>query len=190
MAILDNPQEDSNAVNVSFMPTAQKWGLYFGAAFIIYTILMSMVSLDFEKPMSLVIYGLSVFVVLTAMFIGFGIATIREHRTSLGGFIDFKTAFMVCLAVFSVGVVIYSSFSFVYYNYINTSYMENMKESMVGMYDKYDVPDAQRADGLKAIEDGKTILGTAISSLKLIAGSAVLAAIMAAIMKKERPMFG
>jgi hypothetical protein len=190
MAILDNPQEDINTSDVSFMPTAQKWGLYFGAGFVIMTILMSIIGFNFDKMTSLALYGLTTFAAMIALFLVTGIAGIREHRSNLGGFIDFKTAFMVCFVAFSIGIVINSVFSFVYYNYINTSFMDGMKESMINMFDEANVPEASRVDALKSIEDSKTLVGTLIAMLKTIAGSAIFAAIIAAIMKKARPMFG
>ncbi len=189
MAILDNPQEDISTAPISWMPTAQKWGLYFGAASVIFTILMSLVGMDFDKPMSFAIWGITVGLVFLGIFIAFGIFSIREHRGNLGGFIDFKEAFVVCFVAFAIGMVISSIFNFVYNNYINPSYMESMKESMVNMYEKYNVPEAQRTEALKSLDDAKTAYGTVMGLLKSIAGSAVMAAIMAAIMKRAKPMF-
>ena len=61
MAILDNPQEDLNVSEVSFMPTAQKWGLYSAAASIIFNILMSLVGFNFSNMMAFAMYGLLIF---------------------------------------------------------------------------------------------------------------------------------
>jgi hypothetical protein len=190
MAILDNPQENLSTDGLSIMPTAQKWGLYFGAASIILTIVMSLIGFDFDKPMTFMIYSLTIALAFLGIFLGFGIATIREHRTNLGGFIDFKTAFMVAFVAFAIGMVISSVFGFVYNNYINPSYIDGMKESMVNMFEKLNAPESQQSETLQALDDQKTIGGTAKAALKSIAGSAVLAAIMGAIMKKEKPMFG
>jgi Protein of unknown function (DUF4199) len=189
MAILDNPQEDSNAANISFMPTAQKWGLYLTAASVIFTILMSIVGFKFDSMMSLLIFGLVVSLAALIMFIVFGGGAIREHRAELGGFIDFKQAFLVCFVAFVISILISTPFNFVYNNYINPSFVDGMKESLTSMFDEMNAPEASRVDAMKSIEEGKTIAGTLKSMVTSSLFAAFMAAIMAAIMKKARPMF-
>ena len=190
MAILDNPQEDLNAAEVSFMPTAQKWGLYSAATSIIFTILLSLVGFNFNNMMAFAIYGLLIFVVAIGIMITFGVLTIREHRTNLGGFIDFKQAFLVCFAAFMISLVIGTVFNFIYNNYINPSFMEGMRDSLNTMFDDANVPEASRADAMKGLDDAKTIAGTLKSMITATVMSAAVAAAMAGIMKKARPMFG
>jgi hypothetical protein len=189
MAILDNFKEDINTADVSFMPTAQKWGLYLTAASVIFTILMSLIGFKFDTMTSMMVFGLLSFALVLTLLIVFGVLTIREHRTNLGGFIDFKQAFMVCFVAFMVSVVIGSAFNFVYHNYINPSFMEGMRESMNTMFEEANVPEANRAEAMKGIDASKTIAGTLKSMVSGTVMSAVMAAIMAAIMKKARPMF-
>jgi hypothetical protein len=190
MAILDNPQENVNTEDVAFMPTAQKWGLYLAASSIILTILMSLVGFKFDKMTSFAVFGMVAGLAAMAMLIGFGVAAIREQRANLGGFIDFKQAFIVCFVAFLISIFISTPFNFIYNNYINPSFMEGMKESMMTMFEEANVPEANRADAMKGLDDAKTIAGTLKSLLTSSIFSAVLAAIMAAIMKKARPMFG
>lgn len=190
MAILDNPQEDLNTAEVSFMPTAQKWGLYLAAATVIFTVLMSIVGFDFSSMKSMLFYGIGVGLSAIAMIIVFGVLTIREHRTNLGGFIDFKQAFLVCFVAFLISAVITTPFNFVYNTYINPSFMDGMKESMNTMFDEANVPDAARANAFKNIDETRTIRGSFMSLLKSTIFGAVISVILAAIMKKARPMFG
>ena len=190
MAILDNPQEDLNVSEVSFMPTAQKWGLYSAASSIIFTIVLSLIGFNFSNMMAFAMYGLLVGVVAIGLMLTFGILTIREHRTNLGGFIDFKQAFLVCFATFLISFVIGTVFNFVYNNYINPSFMNSMRESLTTMFDDANVPEAARADAMKGIDDAKTLTGTLKSMVTGTIMSAIVAAIIAAIMKKARPMFG
>ena len=189
MAILDNPQEDIHTTDVSFMPTAQKWGLYLAATSVISTILMSLVGFKFDTMTSMMVFGLVSLVLLLALLITFGVLTIREHRTNLGGFIDFKQAFMVCFVAFAISILISSPFNFIYNAYINPSFMEGMKDSMTAIFEEKGVPESARADAMKGLDDAKTVAGTAISMVKGIIGTGILAAIMAAIMKRARPMF-
>ena len=172
------------------MPTAQKWGLYSAAASIIFTILLSLVGFNFTSMKSFLMYSLLILVVALGIMITFGVLTIREHRTNLGGFIDFKQAFLVCFATFMVSLVIGTVFSYVYNNHINPSFMDSMKESLNAMFEEMNAPEASRADALKGIDEGRTIYGTLKSMFTTSIMSAILAAIMAAIMKKARPMFG
>lgn len=189
MAILDNPQEDINTSTISFMPTAQKWGLYLSATSIIFTILISLIGFKFDKMTSFMVFGLVMGLSAMAMFIFFGNRAISEHRANLGGFIDFKQAFLVCFVAFLISIVISTPFNFIYNNYINPSFMESMKESMTALFDENNVPEASRADAMKGIEDAKTIAGTLKSVVTSSIFAALMAAIIAAIMKKARPMF-
>jgi hypothetical protein len=189
MAILDNPKEDINTTDVSFMATAQKWGLYLAAASIIFSILLSLVGFKFDTMTSFMVFGLVTVLSLLALLVTFGVLTIREHRTNLGGFIDFKQAFMVCFVAFAISILISVPFNFIYNTYINPSYVESMKESMTAFFDDKGIPESARADAMKGLDDAQTVAGTAISMVKSIIGSGILAAIMAAIMKKTRPMF-
>ena len=116
--------------------------------------------------------------------------SIREHRTNLGGFIDFKQAFLVSFATFMLGLVIGTVFNFIYNNYINPSFMEGMRDSLNAMFEDANMPEASRAEAMKGIDDAKTIAGTLKSMVSVTIMGAVVAAIMAAIMKKARPMFG
>jgi hypothetical protein len=190
MAILDNPQEDLNTAEVSFMPTAQKWGLYLAAATVIFTILMSIVGFDFSSMKSMMFYGIVVGVSALAMVIVFGVLTVREHRTNLGGYIDFKQAFLVCFVAFLISALITTPFNYLYNTYINPSFMDGMRESMNTMFDDANVPDAARADAFKSIDDARTIKGSLMTLVKSSIFGAITSAIIAAIIKKARPMFG
>lgn len=190
MALLDDSQETKNTVEVSFMPTAQKWGLYLTAGSVIFTILLSIIGFNFTTMGSFLTYSLLIFVVAIGLQITFGVLAIREHRTNLGGFIDFKQAFIVCLVTFLISLVLGSAFNFVYNTYINPSFLDGMKESLVALFDEANVPEASRDDAMKGIEAGKTIAGTLKNMVSGTIMSAIVAAIMAAIMKKARPMFG
>ena len=190
MAILDNPKEDLNAAEVSLMPTAQKWGLYSAAASVIFTILLSLVGFNFNNMMAFAMYGLLIGVVAIGLMVTFGVLTIREHRTNLGGFIDFKQAFLVCFATFMISFVIGTVFNFVYNNYINPSFMDGMRDSLNTMFDEANVPEASRAEAMKGLDDAKTVTGTLKSMLTGSVMCAAVAAAMAGIMKKARPMFG
>ncbi len=190
MAILDDSQETTNAADISFMPTAQKWGLYLSAGSVIFTILLSIIGFNFNSMTSMIVFSVVTGLFALAMLITFGVLCIREHRTNLGGFIDFKQAFMVCFVAFMISTVISSIFGFIYNTYINPSFMDGMKESMNALFEDKNVPEASRLEAMKGIDEAKTIAGTLKGMLKSGIFSAVVAAIMAAIMKKARPMFG
>lgn len=190
MAILDDSQETNNAAEVSFMPTAQKWGLYLTAGSVIFTVLLSIIGFNFTSMGSFLTYSLLIFVVAIGLQITFGVLSIREHRTNLGGFIDFKQAFTVCFVTFLISLVIGQVFNFVYNTYINPSFLDGMKESLVSLLDEANVPEASREEAVKGIDANKTIAGTLKNTVSGVIMSAIVAAIMAAIMKKARPMFG
>jgi len=190
MAILDDSQEALSTTEVPFLPTAQKWGLYSAAASVIFTIILSMVGFNFTSMGSFLMFSLLIGAVAIGLMITFGVLTIREHRTNLGGFIDFKQAFLVCFTTFMISLVIGTVFNFIYNNYVNPSFMDGMRESMNAMFEEANVPEAGRADAMKGLDDAKTIPGTLKSMVTGSIMSAIVAAIMAAVMKKARPVFG
>jgi ABC-type multidrug transport system fused ATPase/permease subunit len=182
--ILDNPNNFVEENEVGMMPVVQKYGLIMAATSVIATLLMSIMG---AKNLILIsVFGL---VVLVAMIV-IPVLGVKEHRNNqLGGHISFGRAFLVCMLILVVGMLISTIFNYVYMNFINPSYVENMKEGMIEMMEKYNLPEAQLEESMKPFDELKTPIGNLKSLGKSLAGGAVISLIVAAVMKRNRPIF-
>jgi Protein of unknown function (DUF4199) len=182
--ILDNPNNFVNEGEVSFMPVVQKYTLIMAATSIIMTLIMSIMGMS-----NLILVSLLGLLVLVAMVV-IPVLGVREHRNNqLGGLISFGRAFLVCMLILALGILVSTIFNYVYMNFINPSYVDTMKEGMIEMMEKYNLPEAQLEESLKPLEEMKTPMGNLKSLAKNLAGGAVISLIIAAIMKRNRPIF-
>jgi uncharacterized membrane protein (DUF106 family) len=182
--ILDNPNNFVNESEVSFMPVVQKYGLILSATSIIYLLLTSIMGMS-NLMMTFLLLIVLIGVLITILVLG-----VKEHRNNqLGGFISFGRAFLVCILILVISAVISTIFSYVYMNFINPSYIDSMKDGMTEMLEKYNVPEEKMAESLKQFDDMKTLNGNLIGLAKNLAGGAVISLIIAAIMKRNRPIF-
>jgi Protein of unknown function (DUF4199) len=181
--ILDAPSSNFNEDEISFMPVVQKYGLILAGISIIMTILMSLVG---GGMMALILFGLVTLVVQVVVLV----LSVKEHKNDqLKGFISFKRAFLVCLFISLLSLVIGTVFSFIYMNYINPNFVETMKESMTEFMEKYNTPESEVEKALAQFDEMKSVSGNLKGFGKGILGAAIFSAIIAAIMKKERPFF-
>jgi uncharacterized membrane protein (DUF106 family) len=182
--ILDNPNNFVNESDVSFMPVVQKYTLIMAATSIILTLISSLMGMSNLILMSLI--GLLVIVAMVVI----PVLGVKEHRNNqLGGLISFGRAFLVAMLILAVSILISTIFNYVYMNFINPSYIDTMKEGMTEMMEKYNLPEAQLEESLKPLEEMKTPMGNLKSLAKSLAMSAVISLIVAAIMKRNRPIF-
>jgi hypothetical protein len=182
--ILDNPNNFVNENEVSFMPVVQKYTLIMAATSIIMTLIMSIMGMS-----NLILMSLLGLLVLVAMIV-IPVLGVREHRNNqLGGLISFGRAFLVCMLILGLSILVSTIFNYVYMNFINPSYIDTMKEGITEMMEKYNLPEAQLEESLKPFEEMKTPIGNLKSMAKSLAMSAVIALIIAAIMKRNRPIF-
>jgi hypothetical protein len=182
--ILDNPNNFVSESEVSFMPVVQKYTLIMAATSIIITLITSIMGMS-----NLILISLLGLLLIVAMVL-IPILGVREHRNNqLGNLISFGRAFLVAMLILAVGMLISTIFNYVYTNFINPSYVDTLKEGMTEMLEKYNVPEAQLEESLKQIEEMKTPMGNLKGLAKNLAGGAVISLIIAAIMKRNRPIF-
>lgn len=122
----------------------------------------------------------------------------REARTSLGGFIDWKTAFINMFITGAIGYLFVTVGEYVLYNFVDTGLADLQKEislealeEMSGMLGGSDFQDAMEKS-MEEIED-KNIAGAgtmfATYIMRLIAPVGLMAAIVALIIRKKgQPM--
>ena len=182
--ILDNPNNYVNESEVSFLPVVRKYGLIMAAVSIIMTLVTSIIGMSNFALMALI--GL----LAIAIMIIVPVLGLKEHRNNeLGGLVSFGRAFLVCISILAVSVVLAAIFNFVYMNFINPGYVETMKEGTREMLEKFNAPEEQIEKSLEPLDQMKTMSGNLISIAKSLGLSAVISLIIAAIMKRNRPIF-
>jgi uncharacterized membrane protein (DUF106 family) len=182
--ILDNPNNFVNENEVSFIPVVQKYAIIMAATSVIMTLIMSIMGMSNLILMSLL--GILVFVAMILI----PVLGVKEHRNNqLGGLISFGRAFLVAMLILAISILISTIFNYVYMNFINPSYVDTMKEGMTEMMEKYNLPEAQLEESLKPFEEMKTPMGNLKSLAKSLAMGAVISLIIAAVMKRNRPIF-
>lgn len=162
-----------------------KYGVYLGLAVIILTLIFYFVSAHFMLSWG---SWVSYVVMITMM-----VMAVKEQRALDDGFASLGTAFKTSWLTFVIGSTIASLFSYVLIKYIDPSLMETMKdiqmealEKMSGFLGEDGLEKAQEA--IESQEDVLTpvtyIFGIVFS---YIFPGALLAIIIAAIMKNNRP---
>ncbi len=184
MTTLDNPNEATPESTVPFLPTAVRLGLLGAAVFVVYGLLANLTG--FSIPTSI---GKSLLngVVAIGLTIGLVIYIIRQHRDKeLGGYISFGRAFLVAFVALLIASLISGIFNFIYVSYIDPGYLDSIlsatEEMMTSMGAPADIVDQEMAK----MREKMTPTGFLTQSLTYgIIGSAVIALISAAIMKRK-----
>ena len=187
MAILDKFEEPLNEDNVSIMDNVKKWALISALVGIVFQLLQQITGIMSQ--------GIGIIVLYSIVTIGVSVAiyafALREHRDQeLGGFMSFKRAFLLGFTIGMVSSVIALIFNYIYMNYINHGALEAQLEMTRGIMEKMGVPDDKLDD---VIEEQRKSLTSPMFIVKSLFGAgflvAIISLIMAAIMKKDRPMF-
>ncbi len=134
-------------------------------------------------------------VIVMLAFLAIGIFQLLELRKNLGGFMSFKEAFTGYFIAALLGILISTSFSIVLFNFIDTATRDLIHEALITFqvenFQKWNVPAAEIK---KAVDDMKetpqfSTVGLLYGILKSLLGSIVFGLILAAIFKKNKPVF-
>ena len=187
MAILDKFEEPLNESNVSIMDNVKKWALISALVGIVFQLL--------QQVTGVMTKGFGVIALYSIVSIGVSVAiyvfALKEHRDQeLGGFMSFKRAFLLAFTIGIVSSVIALVFNYVYMNFINHGALEAQLEMTRGMMEKMGLPEDKLDE---AIEKQRQAMSSPMSMLTGLLGAgfivAILSLIIAAIMKKDRPVF-
>lgn len=183
MSTLDNL--DATYTNLPATKTGLRMGLIGGLIMILYALLGFVFNLN--NPSNLVmsiVFGLLSFVLL----IGILVYSVRSHRKEQGGYIKFGKAFLVCLITAVIMGLLGSAFNYIYLQFIDPNYMENMVDGLVSMYEQMGLTEEQIDTAIAQVQNNMKPRRQLITSLatNLIGGS-IIALIIAAIMKKNPP---
>jgi hypothetical protein len=165
-----------------------KYGVISGLFSVFYIIALYVVDYKLFINMWLGLIVLLVFLVI-------GIFQLLELRKNLGEFMTFKEGFTGYFISALIGIFISTSFSIVLFNLIDTATRDLIHEALITFQvenlQKWNVPAAEikkAIDGMKETPQFSTI-GLLYGILKSLLGSIVFGLILAAIFKKNKPVF-
>lgn len=182
MKSLDTPFLDGknqNEHDVPFFSISLRYGLILAGLGIIFTILQFMSSIKWLSWVSLLI---SIAILVYAN---------REHqRQDLGGFISFKRVFRLSFLANIVSGAIASVFNFVYIKFINPSVLEDIIAQIRSDSERNNTPE----EAINIAIEWTTWMfssvgGIFITFFIVLISGAIISLILAAILKRNRPMF-
>jgi hypothetical protein len=176
----------------SLFISALKNGLILGGVSIIVFILMyvgDVKPVGIMMPILVGLLGLAISItVLVILF--------KKYRTSVGGFISFRDAFLYCLIALVTASVLSTVFTLIFIKLIEPDYYKNIMEAQKAYMENYlsgKVSDEQMAQTLDKLDEQAATMGSIASTVKnffigvIING--IIALIVGAIMKKNPEMF-
>ncbi len=172
-----------------FRSIAMKWGLTSGLVSIAYTILLYVI--DAKLMASILWTSFSLIFIIAIM-----VMAVKEFRKSQEGFISLSEALFTGFFTFAIGALISVLFGYVLMNYIDANLpiliKDTVQENTIAMMQKFGASEDDISKTLEKLneKDYSVTLGkTMINFLASSAFGFVLAFIIAAIMKKNRPVF-
>lgn len=132
--------------------------------------------------------GLLNLVVIIGLLVYFG----KKWRSSVGGFSDFKSMYMLLLSTHVVSLIIATVFNLLMYNVIDTNLAQNMEEHVikntVEMMENFGAPEEsieQTIVGLETFAEKFSVLGMLEQLFWSVIVGAILLTIPALILKKK-----
>ncbi len=172
---------------VSLIQSSVNSGVMLGLILVVYSVILFIANLWLNPWLGFVSF---------AILIGGIIYATKVYRTSLGGFISYKDAFLVGLLTVGIASAITAIYSFLFFTVINPDAMSQIAdysmEMTESMMEKFGASDDVMEEALeKAREEieGQTATGTVIKGFFSSAiGGAIISLITAAVMKKKQDM--
>ncbi len=182
MTVLDKMPANESEVNengVPFSNLALRYGLILAAVGIIGSVLQFMTNMKWIQWIT------------TIVNIAILIYAVREHqRHDLGGFISFGRVFSFTMAANAISGAVGSIFNYVYVNFINPNVMEDIIAQIRSESERNNTPE----EAVQMAVDYTTWMFTSVGGIGvmfmvvLIFG-AIISVILAAILKRSRPLF-
>jgi len=186
MEIMDDIRKGGDPSSASPFPTALRYGIIGGLCFTIYGfVVLTFFSdpADSSLAVSLAQLGIS-----TTLFVGIIVLAVKKYRDEeLGGFITFSQAFLSGFVTIMITRTIYILFNLLYTKVIYPDFVKDMQDKMYAAFEKQNMSEEQIESSMKIMKIfSDPVLGTAVAlGMAVIIGS-IVAAIVAAIMQKNR----
>ncbi len=188
MKIMDNIQQENDPKSVSPYPAALRFGVIGGLCFVVYGLVLYMF---FSNPAEagaasmLYQYGVS-----TAIFVTIMVFAIKKHRDEeLGGYITFGRAFLTSFVTVLIARTIFALFGLLYSTVIHPDFAKEMQENLRTMYENQGMSEEQIAQAMGFVEMfSNPMIGLGFVIVWAAISGAIVAAIVAAVMQKEKPV--
>ena len=168
---------------------ALKYGLIIGAIYLVLFTGINVLVGNFITYNAMRVIGYILYFVIMGMFI-------TQIKKENGGYLEFKDAFGAAFVMILTANILYYVYSYVYFQWINPHFMEQMKVSVVSFMEKMKAPDDKIEKTIqdmdKQIADSKSFnLGHILMGFfGFLILDSLFGMIVCAIVKKNRPMFG
>ncbi len=176
----------------SLLNSSLKTGLIMGVISIVVFLIMYIADI---KPVGIMVPLLILFFSIAISIIVL-VVLFKKYRTSIGGFISFRDAFLYCFIAFTVSVIVYQFFNYIFILLIDPEYYKNVMELQKNWMENYlagKMPEERIAQELDKIDLQAAKIGSLSTILKNLVGSVVFGGIVAlivgAIMKKKADIF-
>jgi len=179
--------------NQTLQKSAVYSGFYIGVAAILWFLLqyvLGIMPVGFLKPILLGIAGFAISIVIL-------IIMLKSFRKASGGFITFGNAFIFSLIALVVGSFISGVFSYVFVRFFDPDYVRTILEAQMEWTEDFmvrmNIADSEIDKALDRIASRFEDVNSLSQALKsfgiVVIINAVIALIIAAIMKKKRDIF-
>lgn len=164
---------------------ALKWGLIAGVINIVYSVILVAIGKYQEPSMNTInsIFGI-------AIAVGVLILAMREYRTLNGGFMSFGQGLGVGTLTSAISGVAAGLFNFIYMQFIDPSVPEQMMDRVRDQWERQGLSDSQieQAEPITAMmmQPGMIFVITVFASLLF---GLIISLIVAAVMRREKPVF-
>ncbi len=165
---------------------AVTWGAMLGVLLIVTATLVYAIDLSLFTNTW---YGIIAFLIVS----GFGIASAIKTKKEMGGFITFKQSFRAFFITILIGFLMYTVFSIVLFNVIDTDAKQVMTEavikSSVEMAEKFGAPSAQIDEMVTKLEEQDSFgpVGQFQGFLVNIVIYSIVGLIASLVIKRDRP---
>jgi len=176
----------------SLFSSALKTGLIIGVISIALFLIMYVADIKpvgIMMPIVILLLSLAISIIVLVIYL-------KKYRTSIDGFISFRDAFLYSLIAFTVSVIIYQFFTYIFILLVDPEYYKNIMEAQKTWMENYltgKVSDEQMSDTLDKIDKQAAEMGSISTALKNLLSSVVVGGIISlivgAIMKKKPEMF-
>ncbi|MDO9255176.1 MAG: DUF4199 domain-containing protein [Bacteroidales bacterium] len=176
----------------SLFISALKSGLIIGVVSIVVFLIMyvgDIKPVGILMPILLLLVSLAITIVILVILF-------KKYRTMIGGYISFRDAFLYAFIAFSVSVILYQLFNYMFIQIVDPEYNKAIMEAQKTWMESYlagKMSDDQIAEQLDKLDEQAAKMGTISAVLKSTAWSIVVSGIIAlivgAIMKKKPDMF-
>ena len=139
------------------------------------------------------IFFIAYLAVLAVPIVFYGIAA-AQQRQLMGGFIEMKEVFRAIFIVIIISTVVINIYNYVYTTVIDPEYIDRVKNGMLSFADKVKMDKKQTDEMLsnfdKQISQQSSIKSRFLGILTQIIVYSIFGFIIAAIVKKKRPVMG